>query len=197
MMKKSMLLIVVIVIALTGASDAGEVISGCGGIAYPPFMWKEGERIVGVGPEIAEIIFGELGFKVESRAFSSWSRCMQEVKKGRTDILFAASVNDERSKFADFTEICLSEVPVAIFVWKERGFKFEKWEDLTGKKMGKILGTTYGQKFDAFVENHLNVSRVVKPIQNFKRLEKGRVDFLPIGLYAGRIQVKEFGYEGP
>lgn len=193
MMKKIM--VISIILFWTYTSHAGDVITGCGGLAYPPFMWKEGNKIVGVGHETAEIIFGELGMSVKSMAFSSWRRCMQEVKKGRTDIFFAASANKERQEFADFTKNRLAEVPVAVFVWKERAFEFGKLEDLIGKKMGRILGTTYGKKFDEFAEKNLKVSDVVKPIQNFKRLEKGRVDFLPIGLYAGMIQAKEFGYE--
>lgn len=191
---KKICFIVVAIIFSASSVYAGEKVKGCGGLAYPPFMWKEGDKIVGVGTEVATMIFGELGIDIESQCFSSWSRCMQEVRKGRTDIFFAASVNEDRSGFADFTKNPLSEVPTAIFVWKERAFRYEKWDDLIGKKMGKILGTTYGQKFDAFAAKHLKVSKVIKPIQNFRKLEKGRVDFLPMGLYSGRIQTKQFGY---
>ena len=192
-MKK--LTIILAIIFLAGTAGAGEKITGCGGLAYPPFMWKEGGRTVGVGTEIAEIIFGELGLEVESRSFSSWSRCMQEVKKGRTDMLFAASVNEERGVFADFTKNYLSSVPVAVFVWKDRPFKFETWDDLRGKKMGSILRITYGQKFDDFAAANISISEVVTPIQNLKKLEKGRVDFLPIGLFTGQIHLRQFGYE--
>jgi len=191
-MKK--VLMIAIVVFMSSTVYAGEKLTACGGLAYPPFMWKEGGKIVGVGTEVAEIIFGELGIQVESKAFSSWNRCLQEVKKGRTDMLVAAAVNKERKAFADFTKNCLSEVPLAVFVWKDRAFRFEKWEDLIGKKMGGILGSSYGQKFDEFAAKNLKISEVVTPIQNFKKLEKGRVDFLPVGLYAGLIHVKQFGY---
>jgi polar amino acid transport system substrate-binding protein len=191
---RKILFILFIIIFVTNSVGAGEKISGCGGLAYPPFMWKEGDKIVGVGTEVAQIVFGELGLGVESVCFSSWNRCMREVEKGRVDIFFAASVNEERAEFADFTKNYLSEVPVGIFVWKERPIKFEKWEDLIGKKMGCILGTTYGQKFDDFAAKNLETSEVITPIQNLKKLEKGRVDFLPIGLYTGQIHVKQFGY---
>lgn len=193
-MKKISFIIFFIIILMTASVYAGGKVSGCGGLAYPPFMWKEGDKIVGVGPDVAKIIFKELNLDVESICFSSWNRCMREVEKGRVDLFFAASVNEERSAFADFTKNYLSESPVGVFIWKERPIQFEKWEDLIGKKMGSILGTTYGQKFDDFAAKHIEISEVITPIQNFKKLEKGRVDFLPIGLYTGLIHIKQFGY---
>ncbi|MCP4348933.1 MAG: amino acid ABC transporter substrate-binding protein [Desulfobacterales bacterium] len=191
-MKKILLLAVVIFSA--GTAGADQVLTGCGGLAYPPFMWKQGDKTVGMGPEVAEIIFREIDIKVESKAFSSWNRCLQEVKKGRVDLIFAASANEQRKAFADFTENYLSEIPLAVFVWKEKAFKFEKIQDLTGKKMGRILGTAYDKEFDSFAAKNLEISDVISPLQNFKKLEKGRIDFFPTGLYAGQIQIKKSGY---
>jgi polar amino acid transport system substrate-binding protein len=191
-MKK--ILSVVFIILLTGSVYAGEKITGCGGLAYPPFMWKQGNQIIGVGTEVAQIILGEIGIEVESVCFSSWKRCMIEVEKGRTDMFFAACVNEERREFAEFSKNYLSADPVGIFVSKDRPIKFEKWEDLIGKKMGRVLGTSYGQKFDEFAMKNLDVRDAVTPAENLERLAKGRVDFLPIGLYTGQIHVRQLGY---
>jgi polar amino acid transport system substrate-binding protein len=144
--------------------------------------------------EVLETIFRELNIEVVSKSIGNWKRCLSTVKDGRTDLLIAAFSTDERMQYAKFTQTPLSADPSAIFVWKERQFEFNKWEDLIGKRAGLILGDSHGQEFDLFLKKHAAIQYVSRRFQNYKKLELNRIDFEPSGLYTGLIEVKKYGY---
>lgn len=177
-------------------AHAGEELMACGHPDYPPFMWNENGKVIGAATEIAQMIFGELNIEVNSHFAGNWARCLLQVKSGKTDLIVSGYVNDERRTYADFTENYLSDDPTAIFVWKGKEFKFEKWDDLIGKRMGGILGGSISNEWDEFTVKKLKITNVSTRIQLFKMLEFGRIDFAPTGLYIGQIQVKKFGYDG-
>lgn len=189
-----MVALITSIIPLISTVHAKEKLIACGHPDYPPFMWKEGENTVGVGVEVAEILFRELDIELEAKSIGNWKRCLATVKSGKTDLIVAAYLTDERMKYAKFTQIPLSADPSAIFVWKGREFKFDKWEDLIGKRAGVILGDSHGQEFDLFLEKNTKIEYVSRRLQNYKKLERGRIDFEPTGLYEGLIQTKRYGY---
>ncbi|WP_019616343.1 substrate-binding periplasmic protein [Psychromonas ossibalaenae] len=184
------------IVSFVSTAYAKEKIIACGHPDYPPFMWKEGEKTVGAGVEIAEIIFRELDIEVISKSIGNWRRCLATVASGKADLIIAAYRTDERVKYAKFTKTPLSEDPMVIFVWKGKEFKFEKWEDLKGKTAGILWGDSYGQEFELFLIENIKLEYVTRRSQNFKKLELGRVDFGPMGLHTGLIQAKKYGYSG-
>jgi len=182
-----------------------EILTACGDSNYPPFTYierqegaepKVGQKIRGVASDVLRIIFGELGIKIEAKYVGNWKRCQVNVEEGKVDILMGAYVTEKRKKYAVYTETPLAPDPQAVFVWKGREFKFEKWEDLKGKRAGITLGFSAGKEFDEFLEKNTYVQRVSDHRQNYMKMELGRIDFEPNGLYAGLIKVKESGYEG-
>lgn len=177
-------------------AHAGEELMACGHPDYPPFMWNENGKVVGVATEIAQIIFGELNIEVNNHFDGNWGRCLLQIETGKMDLLVSGYLNDERRIYADFTENYLSDDPTVIFVWKGKEFKFEKWEDLIGKRMGGILGGSISNEWDEFTVKKLDITNVSKRIQLFKMLELGRIEFAPTGLFTGQIQIKKYGYTG-
>ena len=190
------LLIFIIPFIISGSVYADDTVIACGETSFPPFNWKEGEKIIGVAPEAARIIFEGIGINFDCRDHGPWKRCQYYVKKGSVDMFVAGYINDERKKYAVFPKIYLYEDPAAVFVWKGNEFSFEKWEDLIGKRIGRILGGSLGKDFDSFIEKNLDTEYVATWIQNFKKLELKRIDFFATGLFPGIIMTKRFGYEG-
>jgi len=189
-----MVVLITSTIPLFNAVHAKEKLIACGHPDYPPFMWREGENTIGVAAEVVEILFRELDIEVVSKNIGNWKRCLSTVKDGKTDLIVSAYLTDERMKYAKFTQIPLSADPSAIFVWKGREFKFDKWEDLIGKNAGVLLGESHGQEFDLFLEKNIKIQYVSRRLQNYKKLELGRIDFEPTGLHTGLIQTKRYGY---
>jgi polar amino acid transport system substrate-binding protein len=184
-MKNTLILFFLLLSA--GMAWADDTVMACGETSFPPFNWKEGEKIIGAAPETARLIFKDLGLDFDCRDRGPWKRCQLYVKTGEVDMFVAGYMNDERKQYAVFPKVYLYEDPAAVFVMKGNEFTFEKWEDLSGKKIGRLLGGTLGKDFDTFIEQNLRVEYVVSWIQNFKKLELGRIDFFAIGLYPGII----------
>ncbi len=174
-------------------AHASQPLIACGHPNYPPFMWQEDEKIVGAGPEIAAAIFKELGVELISRHVGNWKRCQKEVKLGKVDMFVAAYKTKEREGYADYVPTYIAKDPTAVFVWKERTFEFNTWDDLIGKRIGTVLGGSMGEEFDAFIIKHYEEHQVSTRLQNFRKLEANRIDFHPTGLYSGRLEVAKHG----
>ncbi len=132
----------------------------CGHPDYPPFTWQEEDKIVGVGPEVAAAILKELGVELVSRYVGNWKRCQKEIKLGKVDMFLAAYKTNERESYADYVPTYVAKDPTAVFVWKERTFEFNTWNDLIGKRIGTNLGGSMGEGFDAFILEYLKFHRI-------------------------------------
>lgn len=189
------ILTVIIVLNLINISYASNTVIISGHFNRAPFDWKEGKRLKGAAIEIIELIFKELGINTESRYCGPWNRVLHNLEKGEIDVMCGLYINEDRKKFAEFTEpFC--EDRISVFVWHERKFNFDKWDDLKGKKFGDVLGATRGKEFDEWRKNNATIEYVPNNLNNFKKLEANRIDCFVTSHYPGLMIIKEQGYEG-
>lgn len=163
---------------------------------YAPFMWRQGDEIVGVGIDVVNIIFHDLGINVTSRYVGPWKRILRKIELGEVDILCGGYITDDRLEYMDFSEEPLSADPTAVFVWHTRAFPFETRDDLKGIRFGEVLGESQGQEFDAWRNKYASVEEVPTSILNIKKLEANRIDAFATGLYSGLLHIKKEGYAG-
>lgn len=161
---------------------------------YPPSSFARGERIEGAAAELLGIIFADLGLKVESVYAGPWKRVQVLAEEGRIDVITTIYKTPERERYLVYTRTPYMDDPNVIWVWKGREFAFDAWEDLKGKTGGAIVGDSYGKDFDAYIAENLNIERVASFEQNMKKLESGRIDYVPYGLYSGIMEAKASGY---
>tara|TARA_R110001583_G_C5644305_1_gene408164 strand:+ start:862 stop:1695 length:834 start_codon:yes stop_codon:yes gene_type:complete len=166
----------------------------CGHPDYPPVSWAEEDRIVGLAPEVVKRIFNRLGYETQAKVVGNWKRCLREVELGRVDVAVAYRTL-EREKFFDFSRESVIDDPMAIFVNRNRPFPFERREDLLGKTAGLMLGDSVGDAFDQFLLENLTIERVSEGHQNFGKLERGHIDFIPYGLHTGNLLVRRLGLQ--
>ena len=122
---------------------------------FPPYEYYEGDEVVGIDAEIAAAIAEELGmeFKIEDMAFDS---IIAAVQSGKADIGVAGmTVNEDRLKNVNFSTPYTESAQVIIV---KDGSAVATPDDLTGKKVGVLLGTTgdiyAGDIADATVERY-------------------------------------------
>ncbi len=161
---------------------------------YPPVMWKENEKIVGVGPDLAARVFNELGVAYEIRFSGPWKRVQENARSGEIDFIVGIYSNDERKTYLDFTVPYMTD-PNSIFVMKNKTFHFDKWEDLIGKKGLTMHGESFGVELDRFIDEKLSMHKAYDVNTIFKLLETGRSDYILWGYYPFLIHIVQTGYK--
>ncbi len=189
MKTKILIQLLVSCMILNGTSAFGETIVVSGHPEYPPFMYRSGTEIIGVGLEIVKKVFEEeLGIEVQSKFVGNWKRCLMLAEKGEIDLVVAAYNNDDRKEYLHFTRNPISQDTLSVFVAKGKEFPFMNWDDLIGKRGVSTIGDSQGQEFDDFLNNNnIKLERVKHRVQNFKKLIFDRADFYPGGKYATSI----------
>ena len=154
----------------------------------PPVVWEENKKLSGVAPDLVQEIFTELSLPYSVRVLSDWERVQQAAQKGEIDLIVSAYRNDEREKYLNFSIPYLPEQTV-IVVEKGREFNFSSWDALKGKKGVSGIGESYGQKFDSYSTENLDISyyRLERAIET---LNLGKADYLIIDLYTALIYAR-------
>jgi polar amino acid transport system substrate-binding protein len=166
----------------------------CGHPDYPPVSWAENGHIVGLAPDIVKRIFNRLDYEIDSKVVGNWKRCLRELQLGRVDVAVAYRTQ-EREAIYSFSHESVIDDPMAIFVNREHLFAFDQWDDLIGKTAGLMLGDSVGNLFDQFISENIVVERVSKGAQNFGKLERGYIDFIPYGLHTGNLFIQRLGLD--
>ena len=162
--------------------------------SYAPYMYKEGENILGIYPVLIKKIFNEIGVKYKIVAYP-WKRVKEYSKDGKI-IGGGFLKTEERLKIYKFSDAIFTE-KVAVFVQKAKPFKYEKVSDLSGKRIAVKRGFSYGDSFDKIRKKGLfDVIETSSDKASFSMLELGRVDAVLTDEEIGKILLKEMGIKG-
>ena len=183
---------VVIVISANVAYSGDKLIFSAYSSAAPHFWVKDG-NLIGVGPEVVETVFTELGVSVESRVYP-WTRILMLAERGDIDVIAGLYFTSERAEFLEYCKPHYAVSEVVVIVAKGKVFSFNKWDDLVGLKGGALVGDSFGEEFDKFLTEKLNIEKVGSLIQGFKMLVKGRIDYIPMSRRVAEVQSRQFGF---
>jgi polar amino acid transport system substrate-binding protein len=162
-MKRCLFLSMFVTLMLTGsaafAADECTKITATGHPQYPVIAYKDGDNIVGAAPTLVETIAKQLNIPLESKYVGTWEEAQAAARDGKADIIFGIYYNDERATYLDYVQPAFTFDDVAIFVVKGKEFPFTDKNDLVGKKGVTNQGESYGNEFDAFMKEKLDVAR--------------------------------------
>lgn len=170
-MKRSLMSVIIVLFLSAGICYGADKHITSAANAWPPFLDPDvpGQ---GLSIEIVKAAFAARGYTFDHK-FIPWARAVNEVKKGKIDILPDTWYTGERSNFLMFSKPYASNQVKFI---KKTGtpFEYEGMESLTGKKIGIILKYGYGDEF----MNAKNFTRdgVSDFVTNIKKLVSGRID---------------------
>lgn len=106
---------------------------------FPPYEYKDGETIVGIDAEVAQLIADKLGLKLEI-ADVAFDSIIPGVQTGKYDMGMAGmTVTDERKEKVNFSDSYAKGIQVVIV---KEGSDIKSIDDLEGKKIGTQQGTT-------------------------------------------------------
>ena len=189
-MKNFSLLISCLIVSCLSVSNsfAAETFVVSGNPKAPPVVWEQYHKLTGVGPDLAKAILTELKLDYDLKVEGDWQQVQDKCKSGEIDMIVSAYKNDVRAEYMEYSLPYLPQ-PTVIVVEKGKEFPFGRWESLIGKKGVSNRGESYGQKFDAFINDKLNVQFIA-----FERavelLNRGEADYLIVDLYTALIYAR-------
>lgn len=162
---------------------ADQKILASGNMYSAPVMWEKSKNIVGVGPELIKKIFTDLGISYTIKELGDWNDVQELARQGSIDMIVSAYQNNDRKTYLEFSESYFPQ-PVVLIVPVGTRFKFDTWNDLIGKKGVTHIGESFGQEFDTFIEQKLDVKQA-KMKRCFDLLDTGMVDYIIIDFFKG------------
>ena len=198
-MKRFLCLSVFVALTLTGnatfAADECAKITATGHPQYPVIAYKDGDNIVGAAPMLVETVAKDLNIPLESKYMGTWEEAQAAARDGKADMIFGIYYNDERAAYLDYVQPAFTYDDVAIFVLKGKEFPFTGQNDLIGKKGVTNQGESYGNEFDAFMKDKLDVAPAAGIGAAFKDLLDGKADYLIAGYDPGLAEAAKEGIE--
>ncbi len=154
----------------------------------PPVVWEQYNELTGIGPDIAKTILNELKLDYDLRLEGDWQQVQDKTKAGKIDMIVSAYKNDDRAKYLDFSLPYLPQ-PTVIVVQKGKEFPFGSWKSLKGKKGVSNIGESYGQEFDNFAKENLDIKFLAFE-RAIELLNRGEADYLVVDLYTALIYAR-------
>jgi len=179
-------LVLILVPATSSLSSDVFVLSG--NPNAPPIVWEENEKLMGLAPDIAEQIFKKLTLSYDLRRFGNWENVQTKTKNGKIDMIVSAYKNAERQEYLLFSVPYLTQ-PIVIIVQQGNEFKLSGWDSLIGKKGVSNVGESYGDAFDAFIKEKLDVS-YYEYERAIQLLNLGEADYLIIDLFTAIVYTR-------
>ncbi|MCO6055400.1 transporter substrate-binding domain-containing protein [Pseudomonas sp. MOB-449] len=168
---------------------AAQPVRYCDHPVYPPISWSDGKHMRGLAPQVVSAVMASLGYEVELVTLGNWKRCLLDAAEGRVDVVLAYRTQP-REGFLRFASVPVLREEVAIFYNRLHPLKVERLEDLTHFRGGLLFGESYGEAFDQTVARAGNIEWVSDSHQNFGKLIRGRIDFVPHERRTGRLFVE-------
>lgn len=158
---------------------------------WVPYSYEVNDVFQGLDIEVLELVLGKANICWQYVSMPSSSRAFAELKKGNIDLVFAASVSEERSEYANFTSPYRTESAV-LYTHVDNNFP----ANLTSSTSVAInRGGFYGDDFADFRQQCEScVIDISLASQRFYLLKNKRVDFVIEDSLAGKYVVSNAEY---
>jgi polar amino acid transport system substrate-binding protein len=145
-----------------------------------PYNCKPDSDKPGYMIEIAKAVFEPKGYQVVYRVMP-WERAIEDTRRGNYNAIIGAMV-DDAPDFVYPSE-SLGYTSNYFYVKKDSVWKYDGVRTLDGVSLGVIDGYAYEKSLDKYIADNSSNNRKVQVVsgdtgivQNFKKLDKGRID---------------------
>lgn len=153
-----------------------------------PIVFRSGsEGLAGVGVDITKKIFADLKSPLEFKYMGNWEEVLAKAKTGEVDVIVGIDQSKDAMEYLSFTSIPYAEVPVSLFVAKNKKSNYRGWDSLAGKKGVALIGNSFGPEFDDLIKsNKIDIQRASTSREALKLVADGQADYFINSLYAGQ-----------
>ena len=149
---------------------------------FPPFQFKENDKIVGASAEVVEAVLKSAGVSYEMNSYP-WARSYQLAQEKEDSLIFSISRQEKREALFKWIGVI---VPCQYSVFALQSRSDIQVATLTDMKKYKI-GTTLKDARESYLESKgfdLNTfdrtSGDNSHVSNYKKLKAGRIDLWPM-----------------
>jgi polar amino acid transport system substrate-binding protein len=161
---------------------------------YPPYHWSvANDRFDGASIELLNMVMPP-GLPVQPAVYP-WKRTLFLAEQGEIDLLVSLRVTPERSRYLSFASHRAFPNPIVVFVRKDRVFRYKSWSDLKKRKGGISNGDTFGGGFDEYWPRELVIEEAPTVLENFQKLDSGRIDYFVTSKYVGEAHLSKYHHE--
>ncbi|KEF33155.1 Extracellular solute-binding protein, family 3 precursor [Marinobacter nitratireducens] len=163
---------------------------------YPPLLWPDPdnpEELIGVVPALLHEILTPMGVTPHIQNVGSWARVQHLARTGTIDMVAGAFMTKERFGYMDYILPPIIHLPTAIWVPRGKEFLYRHWPDLIGKTGSTLIGNSFGQRFDAYAEENLNIEHVRSIDQSFAMAAAERIDYVLYEQLQGQVKLAREG----
>ena len=164
--------------------------------AYPPYDWSlEGKTYQGAAAKLIQRL-SLPGVRFVA-VVMPWRRAQEMARKGQIDMLVNIRETPERDQWLIFAQHATFPNPIVIFMrQKDKLPPSWSWNDLIPLQGGQAAGDSFGTPFDTFLKHNLQMQTAPTLVQNFRKLQLGRIDFYVTGLYLGESWLTSTHHQG-
>ena len=163
---------------------------------FPPVVWSDYLEIHGAAKELLEKAFKRHNIDVTTDHLGGYNRVLSHFKKGLIHVIPAMTRNSELAEHTTFIEPAIYQQTYAVVVRRDKENHPQTWDDLTMLRGVAPRGLTFGDDFNQFANNNLQVMLTTRPRQGLKMLEVGRVDYAIYPDIQGDLFVSLLDLEG-
>lgn len=184
--------ILFVVVSFSGVAYAATPVRVVVDAYNPPNMYLQNGHAAGLYSLLLDTIFQHMEHDVSIEAVP-WKRAMDMGAQGTAGVAGIYKTPD-RLLIYDYSDPIYTEL-LLVFVQKNKTFTFESVKDLEGKRIGVILGWSYGPEFDkARAQKTFEVEPVNRDQLNFKKLMDGRLDCVVASRESGFYEIARKKY---
>lgn len=147
---------------------------------WPPYEYAKNHHCGGVSLDIVRSVLARMGQKNIEVVAASWTRCLQNVRKGEDDGALTGLKTEDRMEYAWYPDEPLTVSHWVFFVKKDmdKTLRFKTLDDLKGKRIGVIRGFNYPPDFITYARNNAILEYGADAMMNLRKLLDGRLDYV-------------------
>lgn len=152
-----------------------------GNAEYPPYLWRPAahpDQLEGAIARLMQDLAARTGIPVRTVYAGPWGRTQEEVAAGHIDLIAGAFYTDARAKRMDYLKPAFQQTRSVLWVRKEHSFAYSQLSDLIGKRGVTVINNSFGQEFDQFAKDNLEILQVGALEQALRMISNGRVDYM-------------------
>ncbi len=166
---------------------------------YAPYLWRtplDDTRLIGANADLMQMLSKEIGVPIEVKYMGSWARVQELARVGRIDLIAGAFFTLPRLEYMDYFYPAFRSTRTVIWTDAGASFPYKAWSDLKGRKGLTVLNNSFGDAFDRYAKQSLQIDEVPQLEQAFRMLGAGRAQYIIYEEDPGLALAAKLGYTG-